>query len=86
MKKNICKVVKAMSNPVEPKPLKTWRVNLGWTVSKLAKEAGVTHPTVANAEKGETITPETAKAIADALSRAYGYTIRVSDLAGINVR
>jgi transcriptional regulator with XRE-family HTH domain len=66
--------------------LKEYRVNLGWSTNKLAKEAGLAHGTVVSAEAGEIITAATAKAIADALSKAYGYTINVTDIKGLNIR
>ena len=66
--------------------LKEYRVNLGWSVRQLATAAGIAHGTVASAEAGGVITPATAKAIADALSRAYGRTINVTDIDGLNIR
>ena len=51
--------------------LRDYRVNLGWSIYRLAHEAGISRPAAANAESGQPIKAETAKAIADALSRAY---------------
>lgn len=63
-----------------------YRIDLGWSLSKLAQEAGISHPSVVRrAENGEPIQAETAKAIADALSRAYGKEIRPSEIEGLNV-
>ena len=48
--------------------LRDYRVNLGWSIYRLAHEAGISRPAAANAENGQPIKAETAKAIADALS------------------
>lgn len=66
--------------------LKEYRVNLGWSPNQLAKAAGIAHATVVSAEAGDVITAATAKAIADALSKAYGQTINVTDIKGLNIR
>jgi DNA-binding XRE family transcriptional regulator len=66
--------------------LKEYRVNLGWSHNQLAKAAGIARQTVVSAEEGELITAATAKAIADALSKAYGRTINVTDIEGLNIR
>lgn len=66
--------------------LKNLRVNLGWSTQKLADEAKLTRATINQAEKGGTVAPETAKALADALSRAYGETINVTDIEELSVR
>lgn len=61
------------------------RINLGWTVQKLAEEAGVTRQAISNAEKGTPLRADTAKAIADALSRGYGREIKPSDIDGLRI-
>lgn len=66
--------------------LREYRIDLGWSQFELANEAGIARSAVVNAESGNSITARSAKAIADALSRAYGREIRVSDLQGLNVR
>lgn len=66
--------------------LKEYRVNLGWSTNKLAKEAGIARGSVVSAEAGEVITAATAKGIADALSKAYGRIINVTDIDGLNIR
>ena len=65
--------------------LREYRVSIGWSINKLAQEAGISRHTAAEAEAGSQIKAETAKAIADALSRGYGYTIRVLDIQGLNI-
>ena len=66
--------------------LRGYRLNLGWTPNQLAKTAKIARQTVVHAEAGEVITAPTAKAIADALSKAYGRTITVTDIEGLNIR
>jgi predicted transcriptional regulator len=66
--------------------LKEYRINLGWTVTDLSEKAGVSWLVVRNAEVGKPIRATTAKAIADALSKAYGREIKPSDLEGLNVQ
>ena len=66
--------------------LKEYRVNLGWSPNELVKAAGIARQSVVSAEAGEVITAGTAKAIADALSKAYGQTINVTDIKGLNIR
>ena len=65
--------------------LREYRIELGWSINRLAQEAGLSRPTVADAEAGHTIKAETAKALADALSRAYGRQIMVRDIQGLNI-
>ncbi len=65
--------------------LRDYRVNLGWSIYRLAHEAGISRPAAANAENGQPIKAETAKAIADALSRAYGQAIKPTDIEGLNI-
>ena len=65
--------------------LREYRVNLGWSQNRLAKEAGISPAIVKRAEDGEPIQASTAKALADALSRAYGQTIKPVDIEGLNI-
>jgi DNA-binding XRE family transcriptional regulator len=65
--------------------LREYRIELGWSINKLAQEAGITRQSAANAEEGNPIKAETAKAIADTLSRAYGRDIMVRDIKGLNI-
>lgn len=65
--------------------LRQLRIDLGWSVSKLASEARVARQTVSSAERGSAIQAESAKAIADALSRTYEKEIRPSDIEGLNI-
>jgi transcriptional regulator with XRE-family HTH domain len=65
--------------------LRQYRIDLGWSITKLAEEAGITRQAAASAESGLPIRAETAKALADALSKAYGREIKPSDIQGLNV-
>lgn len=65
--------------------LREYRINLGWSVNKLAQEAGITRQAVANAEAGSPIRPETAKSIADAIGKAMVQDLKVMDIKGLNV-
>ncbi len=65
--------------------LREYRIELGWSINKLATEAGIARQTAADAEAGQPIKAETARAIADALSKAYGKEIRVLDIKGLNI-
>lgn len=66
--------------------LTEYRDNLGWSRAELAREAKLDYQTVTKAENGEQITGRSARAIADALSRGLGRTIRFQDIDGLNVR
>ena len=65
--------------------LREYRIKIGWSTNKLAQEARVARQTAADAEAGSPIKAETAKALADALSRAYGQEISVLDIQGLNI-
>jgi transcriptional regulator with XRE-family HTH domain len=65
--------------------LRELRINLGWTIQKLAEEAGITRQTVSSAEKGTPALADTAKAIADALSRGYGREIKPLEIDGLHI-
>ena len=65
--------------------LRHYRINLGWSIYRLAHEAEISRPAAANAENGQPIKAETAKALADALSRAYGQDIKPTDIEGLNI-
>lgn len=65
--------------------LRTYRIDLGWSVRKLAQEAGISPHVARRAETGEPIQASTARALADALSRALGRDIRPSAIEGLNI-
>jgi DNA-binding XRE family transcriptional regulator len=65
--------------------LRQFRLELGWNITTLAKEAGVTRQSVALAEKGGFIQADTAKALASALSKAFGRDIKPWEIEGLNI-
>ena len=65
--------------------LREYRLNLGWSLHRLARESNLTDQSVRNAETGRVIRAETAKAIADALSRGFDREILVLDIMGLNI-
>jgi len=65
--------------------LRELRIQLGWSINKLAQQAGITRQAAASAESGLPIKAETAKAIADALSEAYGREISVLEIKGLSI-
>ena len=66
--------------------LKELRVNLGWTISKLADESGIERHTISRAESGYSVNAATAKSLADALSRGYHRTIKPTDIEGLRIQ
>lgn len=66
--------------------LRELRINIGWSITRLGIEAGVARQAVKNAENGHPIRAETAKSIVDALSKALGREILVSEIQGLNVQ
>ena len=65
--------------------LRELRIELGWSVTKLAQEAEITRQSAASAESGLPVRADTAKALSDALSKAYGREIKVFDIEGLNI-
>ena len=65
--------------------LRELRINLGWTIQKLANEADITRQALSGAERGDPIRADTAKAIADALSRGYGREIKPFDIEELRI-
>jgi transcriptional regulator with XRE-family HTH domain len=61
--------------------LRELRINLGWNVQQVAQEASIGRQAVYSAERGASIRAETAKALADALSRGYGREIKPLEIA-----
>lgn len=62
-----------------------YRINLGWSFRRLAQEAGISADIAKRAEEGKPIRPNTAKAIADAFSRALSREIKVLDIEGLHI-
>jgi transcriptional regulator with XRE-family HTH domain len=65
--------------------IREYRRGLGWSVSELARRAGLDYQTVSRAEKGGPVRYRTLEAIAAAFSAAYEKKISVRDLEGARV-
>jgi transcriptional regulator with XRE-family HTH domain len=61
------------------------RRDLGWSQNELARRARLNANTVRKAENGEPVSGQTANAIAEAFSEAFGQRIFVRDIEGLNV-
>lgn len=64
--------------------LEAYRVSLGWSKARLAKEAEVSEGTVRDAEKGKSIYKATAGKLARAISKGLGKTITYEDIEGLS--
>jgi len=62
-----------------------YRVKLGWSKAKLAREADIDVGTLNDAISGKRVYKATAGKIANALSQALGYEITYKDLDGVNL-
>jgi len=65
--------------------LRQLRVDLGWSQTALAKEAGISPAIAKRAEEQRPIQARTARALADALSKAYEREIKPSDIEGLQI-
>jgi len=65
--------------------IEEYRVKLGWSKAKLAREADLDVGTLNDAISGKRIYKATAGKIANALSRGLGETISYKDLDGVNL-
>lgn len=63
--------------------VKELRIELGWNLVDLAKEAGLNRQTISRAESGLPIESKSAKKIAVALGRGHGVSVKVRDLGVI---
>lgn len=66
--------------------IRDYRIELGWTITELARKAKLHRQTVASAENGELILPSSAKAIASAISRGLRVRVRPGDIEGLNIQ
>jgi transcriptional regulator with XRE-family HTH domain len=66
--------------------LRELRESVPMSVQELATAAGVSDQTIRNAEEGQRISVQSARGIAQALSKELGRTIRVQDIEGLQVR
>jgi len=65
--------------------LREYRARLAWSMSELARRAGLTYQTVSRIEKGELTHFHTVAAIANALAAALGENVTVDDLKGVHI-
>lgn len=65
--------------------IEDYRVKLGWSKAKMAREAGMDVGTVNDAIAGKRIYKATAGKIANAISKGLGYEITIRDLDGLNL-
>lgn len=65
--------------------LNDYRIKLGWSRARLAREAGIDVRTVREAISGKPIYTATAGKIANALSQGLGYEITYRDIEGLNL-
>ena len=66
--------------------LKELRESVPMSVQELATAAGVSNQTIRNAEEGQRISVQSARGIAQALTKELGRTIRVQDIDELQVR
>ncbi len=66
--------------------LRELRESVPMSVQELATAAGVSDQTIRNAEEGQRISVQSARGIAQALTKELGSTIRVQDIEGLQVR
>jgi transcriptional regulator with XRE-family HTH domain len=64
--------------------IEEYRIRLGWSKAKLAREADIDVGTLNDAISGKRIYKATAGKIANALSRKLGYEITYRDLDKVN--
>ena len=65
--------------------IEDYRVKLGWSKAKLAREADIDVGTLSDAISGKRIYKATAGKIANAISRGLGYEITYKDLDELNL-
>jgi len=68
---------------VYPMTIEEYRIEVGWTKAKLAREAEVDENTLNRAIRGEPIYRSTASRIAKALSRGLGRDIPYTTIDGL---
>ena len=65
--------------------IEEYRIKLGWSKAKLAREADIDVGTLNDAISGKRIYKATAGKIANALSKGLGQDVSYKDLEGINL-
>ena len=64
--------------------LDEYRRQIGWSLSEMARNAGIDFNTLKRAMDGESVSPQTARKLAAAISKALGETVRIADIEGLN--
>ncbi len=64
--------------------IEEYRVKLGWSKARLAREAGIDVSTLNDAMSGKRVYKATASRIARAISEGLGQEITYQDLDGVN--
>ena len=64
--------------------IEQYRMRLGWSRAKLAREADIDPGTLSDAMAGKKIYKVTAAKIAKAIARGLGEEITIDDLEGVN--
>lgn len=64
--------------------LEEYRQQFAWSVSEMARKAGLDHGTMKRALDGENVSAKTARALANMLSRETGQTVLWNDIQGLN--
>lgn len=65
--------------------IEDYRVKLGWSRARLAREADIDTGTLRDAIAGNRIYKATAGKIANALTKALGTEITINDIEGLNL-
>lgn len=65
--------------------IEDYRVKLGWSKAKLARQADIDPGTLGDAIAGKRIFKATAGKIANALSQGLGNEITIKDIEGLNL-
>jgi hypothetical protein len=65
--------------------IEDYRVKLGWSKRKMAREAGIDVSTLSDAIAGKRIYKAKAGMIANAVSRGLGYEVTYKDFDGLNL-
>ena len=66
--------------------LEAYRRLCGWSKSEMARQAGIDFNTLKRAIDGENVSTQTARSIAQTISRELGRAVHAQDIQGLNVR
>lgn len=64
--------------------LEEYRLACGWSLAEMARRANIDYNTLKRARDGESVSMRTAKALAQAISRELGQTVRIQDIENLN--